>query len=379
MSKHSDMRVVLCVPGFPTSVDDADKPFLLDHAVALCRAGLKVSVVCPMVNGAPRRHSIGEIEVIRVAYAPRRLQTLASTGSMYREARGLKALLVAPMLFCLTVAMIRQLRMKNTIAYGHWWMPGGFVAAVAARITRRRAVVHLHGSDAAISTTKFLRALASVVIRSADARLAVSSELALWGQQISSHKFQVLSMPLDLERLPDPSPVPAGGFILGVGRLVPEKGFDLLIEAASYIDQEIRPEITIIGLGPDRSNLTALARRLDVKLHLPGAISPKDIGDWYRRASVVVVPSRREGFGMVAAEAAAAGRAVIATRVGAMSEIVENGVSGLLIDPEDPEALCKALLSVDPFWGVQGPPRVTEFGFDVHGKTVRRLCEDLLK
>ena len=91
-------RVVLCAPGFPTSSDDADKPFLLDHAIALTEAGLQVTVVSPAVSGAPSRQTIDGVKVHRVRYAPRRLETLATTGSMYKEAAGIKALLVLPMI-----------------------------------------------------------------------------------------------------------------------------------------------------------------------------------------------------------------------------------------------------------------------------------------
>ncbi|MDP6284599.1 MAG: glycosyltransferase, partial [Acidimicrobiales bacterium] len=213
MNDGPNIRVVLCAPGFPTSIDDADKPFLLNHGKALSLAGIQVTVVCPMVNGMPSRQQLGDIEVIRVRYAPRRMQTLASTGSMYREATGLKSLLVVPMLLSLTATTVRQLRRKKTVAYGHWWVPGGLVAVIAAFITRRPSVVYLHGSDAAITTTKTLRMIASVVMRMADSRIAVSDELASWGESISRREFTILPMPIDLERLPLPSPAPQDGLI----------------------------------------------------------------------------------------------------------------------------------------------------------------------
>ncbi|MBM45473.1 MAG: hypothetical protein CL458_04360 [Acidimicrobiaceae bacterium] len=378
MDQRQGVRVVLCAPGFPASADDPDKPFLLNHARALSAAGMRVTVVCPMVNGLPPRYQLEGIEVIRVRYAPRKLQTLAATGAMYREARGLKGLLVLPMLISMTVMMVRQLRQKNTVAYGHWWIPGGLVAVVAAAMTRRPSLVHLHGSDAAITATKMLRKTASTVMRMASVRLAVSAELAAWGERISDQKFSVLAMPIDFERLSRPSSAPRDGLTLGVGRLVPEKGFDLLIEAASLINKKIRPAITIVGTGPEQQRLEVLAQRLGVQLHLPGAIPPGEMVDWYQKARVVVVPSRREGFGMVAAEASACGRAVVAAEVGAMSQIVEHRVSGLLIETENVEALSAALTSVDPDWGSEGPQRVVEFGIDAHGQQVRQLCEDLL-
>ena len=67
-------------------------------------AGFKVTVVAPALPGSPRRQTLEGIEVLRARYAPRRLETLAATGSMYREARGLKALLVVPMLLSMVAA-----------------------------------------------------------------------------------------------------------------------------------------------------------------------------------------------------------------------------------------------------------------------------------
>mgnify|MGYP001196700356 CR=1 FL=1 len=370
---------MLCAPGFPASIDDADKPFLLNHAMALSKAGIRVTVVCPMVNGLPLRHHIDGIEVVRVRYAPRRLQTLASTGSMYREARGLKSLLVIPMLLSLISTMVLELRRKKAVAYGHWWVPGGLVAVVAAAIIRRPSIVHLHGSDASITGNKIIRALASFVMRQADVCIAVSEELAEWGVKVSSRDCRVIPMPVDLENFAKAPPPSDDGLTLGVGRLVTEKGYDLLIEAVSLIDPQKRPEITIVGVGPQRLQLQAQARRLGVQLHLPGAVSPREMGDWYQRARIVVVPSRREGFGLVAAEAAAAGRAVVGTSVGGIPNVVRPGVSGLLVAPADVDALAAALKEVDPEWGVNGPQLVEGLGGERHGHYLRQVCDDLTR
>ena len=119
------------------------------------------------------------------------------------------------MLLCLTVAMVRKLRKENSVAYGHWWVPGGLVAVIAAALSRRPSVIHLHGSDAAITATKIRRMAASVVMRLADICVSVSDELAVWGEGISGREFKVLPMPIDLERLPGPSAVPEDGLVLG--------------------------------------------------------------------------------------------------------------------------------------------------------------------
>ena len=69
------------------------------------------------------------------------------------------------------------------------------------------------------------------MLRFANQRLAASDDLARWSAQLCDRDVHILSMPLDFDRLPTPSPVPDDGYVLGVGRLVPEKGFDVLIDA----------------------------------------------------------------------------------------------------------------------------------------------------
>ena len=88
----------MCAPGFPASSDDADKPFLLDHAKALVASGVIVSVIAPAVAGLPLRQTIDGVNIRRVRYGPQKMETLASTGSMYREARRLKSIMVIPMM-----------------------------------------------------------------------------------------------------------------------------------------------------------------------------------------------------------------------------------------------------------------------------------------
>jgi glycosyltransferase involved in cell wall biosynthesis len=296
---------------------------------------------------------------------------------MYREARGLKALLAVPMIISMFVVTFRELRKGPTVAYGHWWIPGGLVAVLAARFRRRPSIVHLHGSDATITETFAMRKLAQLVLRAANERLAASEALAEWGRDLSSRDVRVLPMPLVFDRLPEPSPVPADGFVLGVGRLVPEKGFDVLIDAVALLEADERPDLAIVGVGPDRHALAQRAADAEVALHLPGAVAPAELADWYRRARIVAVPSRREGFGLVAAEAAAAGRAVVGSAVGGIPVVIKTGVSGLLVEPGDVHALATALETVDPDWGANGPALVSHLDVKTHGRFVRQMCDNL--
>ena len=147
-------------------------------------------------------------------------------------------------------------------------------------------------------------------------------------------------MPVGLDRIGPATPVPAQGPVLAVGRLMAEKGFDVLIEAVALMAPTERPEVVIVGDGPDRALLEALALRRGVHATFARSVSPSEMGDWYRRARLVCVPSRREGFGMVVAEALCAGRPVVATAVGAAPMLLANGY---LVPPHSAEALAEAL------------------------------------
>lgn len=142
--------------------------------------------------------------------------------------------------------------------------------------------------------------------------------------------------------------------VLGLGRLARDKGFDILISALPAL-RRTRPDIRVVvaGDGPARQELEELARRLGVAdcITWQGLVAPDAIPETLRAATVVVVPSRwREMFGLVALEAAQAGRPVVAARRGGLPEVVENGRTGLLVEPEDPADLAAAVgrIIIDP-------------------------------
>ncbi|MDW8444010.1 MAG: glycosyltransferase family 4 protein [Acetobacteraceae bacterium] len=144
----------------------------------------------------------------------------------------------------------------------------------------------------------------------------------------------------------------AAPHILALGRLVPQKGFDVLLEAFGLLAARFPAwNLTIIGEGPERKALEAKARRLGLggRAHLPGAA--KAPGPLLRAAAekgaIFAFPSRFEGFPNVLIEALAAGLPVVASDCPhGPREILEGGAHGLLVPPESPEALAEALASL---------------------------------
>jgi phosphatidyl-myo-inositol dimannoside synthase len=107
-------------------------------------------------------------------------------------------------------------------------------------------------------------------------------------------------------------------------------------------------ELWIVGDGDGRPGLEALARRLGVAdaIHFPGALADAELGAAYAAATVFAMPSRREGFGLVFAEAMAHGLPCIASREDAGSEVVVHGQTGFHVDPDDPAELTRRLLQL---------------------------------
>jgi starch synthase len=172
----------------------------------------------------------------------------------------------------------------------------------------------------------------------------------------------------DLSLAPAPLDVPV---LLCIGRhSLVQKGFDVALQALPAVLRHIpAARLVIAGDGPDRQALEqqATALGLSAQVAFPGRVQPADVAGVVRSCTLMLVPSRFEPFGLVAAEAGACGRACIASRVGGLAEVVEDGITGLLVPPEDPQALAEAACTL-----LADPARLAAMGRAAHER-VRRL------
>jgi glycosyltransferase involved in cell wall biosynthesis len=137
--------------------------------------------------------------------------------------------------------------------------------------------------------------------------------------------------------------------LLVVGRLESEKGHSLLLDAVAELrDRDVSVALELVGDGSARGRLEARARALGIDRQV--VFAGKDGGDGlrarYARADLFCLPSLGEGVPVVLMEAMAAGLAVVATAVGGVPELVEDGVSGTLVAPGDPAALADAIAAL---------------------------------
>lgn len=207
-------------------------------------------------------------------------------------------------------------RIDADVVHAHWLLAG----AVASTL-RRPYVVQVWGTD--IELARRVPWLARPVLRRAAVVVAASNALADAARQLGAAAVEIVPTGVTIPpNVPNPSEPP---HVLYAGRLSAEKGIAEFVAATDALPR------VIVGVGP-----IAVPEGL-------GVVAPAEIGDYYARAAVVAVPSRREGYGMTAREAMAHGRAVVATAVGGLLDAVDDDETGLLVPPRDVPALRAAL------------------------------------
>lgn len=189
---------------------------------------------------------------------------------------------------------------------------------------------------------------------------------------------------LDADPAPEAVPLPFDRFVLGLGRVVENKGFDLLLDAfGALATRHDDVGLVIAGDGPARAELVdaAAAAGLGERVAFPGTLSRSQVAWVMRRAEVFILPSRVDAFGIVVLEALRAGTPVIVSARTGATEIVRDGVDGLVVDPRDRTALATAIetLLVDERLSDQlrrgGPVRAAEFDWRGITRRYRELAE----
>lgn len=177
---------------------------------------------------------------------------------------------------------------------------------------------------------------------------------------------------------------PAEPVVLGIGRLVAKKGFDDLVAALALLPANARPRLVLVGDGPQRGRLEALASDLGADVTFTGGLDHDATTAWLERATLFCLPCKVAGDGdrdsmpVVVKEAMAAGLAVVSTVEVGVPEMVVDGETGFLVPPGDPEALAGAIaaLLADPArrraMGDAGR-RLVEARFDVRLQAKRLL------
>lgn len=292
------MRVVVLTTSYPRDRDEVAGAFVRDAVEHLRGAGVEVEVVSP----ASFRH-------FGLAYGH------GIVGNLRRR----PWLALAVPLFLLTFARAARRAARGADLIHAHWLP----SALPALATRKPFVVQLWGTD--VELARRVRWVARRLLGQARVVLCPSEALAAAARGLGVREVRVVPSGVAVpDEVGEPADPP---HVLFAGRLSEEKGILELLEATEGIPR------VIVGDGPLRDRVPDAV----------GFVSPDGLGTFYERASIVVCPSRREGYGVVAREAMAYARPVVACAVGGLVDAVEDGVTGLLVPPRDVPALRAAI------------------------------------
>ena len=373
MTTPRSPRLLVVTHTYPRHTGAPAGAFVARLASAAADGGWAVRVVAPHAPGlATSEHKDG-VTIERFRYAPEQLETLAYSGELHRRVlRSVTAATLLPGFLARFRSAVRRALVEHqpAVIHAHWWIPGGLVAGsrdVPLMVT-------CHGSDVRLLATRSLRGVARWVLSRARVITAVSAflarQLGALGTTVASRTL-VAPMPIDIETwLParaaarrDP-PV-----VLYAGNLLPSKGVDTLLQATADLDRRGVPmRLRILGDGPAKGDLQTLAAKLGLaNVEWSSFVVQSAMVSEYGAATTVVLPTRNdaEGLGLVLVEALLSGCAVVGTRAGGIPEVVEDGVTGRLVPPNDPGALSVAIedtLRPDrrAGWIAEGQRRVTE-------------------
>ena len=267
----------------------------------------------------------------------------------------------------------------------------GYFAVCRRMVPRLRLVVSVHGTDllSPDGTRKALDPLLDLLLRSADSIVAPSNGFA---QQCElpaelSPALHVIHNGVDraeFSRRTNRRP----NLVLTVASLDVWKGLDVLIRAFARARHEHDDlALVVAGDGPERASLEKLAREVGLEgaVAFLGYVDRPTLTRLMAMCTVFVLPSRSEPFGIAIVEALAAGAPVIATRVGGIPEILDDGTVGILVPPDDERALAESLVrllhdaELRRVLSTRGPARVSSaFLWSLTGRRYLSLFERLL-
>ena len=291
------LRVCVVTTSYPRFPGDMAGVFVAESVDHLRAAGVTVDVVSP----ADFRH-------FGIAYGDGIIQNL-------KARPWLVALL--PLFFAGFARAARRAATGADVVHAHW-----IPSALAALATRKPVVLQVWGTDVAM--VRRLPRLARPLMRRS--RLVVAASRFLADSALALGAREVRVIPNGVEIPADVGAAAEPPHVLFVGRLSEEKGIREFLEATDGLPR------VVVGDGPLRAEVPETV----------GFVPHDGLGDYYARAAVVCVPSRREGYGVVAREAMAYGRPVIATRVGGLTDAVIDGETGIVVDPEPSPAVLRA-------------------------------------
>jgi glycosyltransferase involved in cell wall biosynthesis len=346
--------ILFLTNAYPDFPDSHRGHFIKRLAHDVSKAGFPVTVVTPKVfyrSNAFEKETAG-VDVFRFKYPSGDRQLLHFEKVPYIR---MAFYFLSGFMTTMRLAASRRCR----LIHAHWVLPTGFLGVLCGFLLRIPVIVHARGTDmhTYAARNRLLRGITLWTLRNASALIATSTEI----KGIMTEAFGVATTRIDMVptgidtqlfspetegRRESGRQTQKGPHIVYVGALSRAKGVQYLLEAVeSLYGKYPGLQLTLVGDGPLREKIVHWRgkRGISGNVNLTGALSHDEIPGILRQADVFVLPSLKEGTPNALLEAMASGVACIATRVGEIPEIIEDGEDGLLVTPGSSEVLAATL------------------------------------
>jgi glycosyltransferase involved in cell wall biosynthesis len=357
------MRVCMAATAFPRYAGDYRGSFVFELSRALVQHGLDITVLCPHdpnYNTA-KEELIDGIQVQRFQYMwPWRAQRLCyGPGMPYNVKHGALHIRAQVLPYVLISALKVFTHHPVDLFHVHWPLPSGFGAWAASLLRNKPFVTTVYGGEAYIASHTGMTWLLRALLQRSSATVAISRATARALSESGAVSSPVEVIPLGVNTSVFHPPESRNGpgndcpfHILAVGRLVERKGFEYLVKAMpAVLAKHPNTSLRIVGSGPNESSLRALIEEnhLDRAVTLSGSVPYAEVPGLYRQADLFMLPAivdaqgDTEGQGVVVLEAMASRVPVVATRVGGITDMIQSGENGFLVEPKHSTELAQAI------------------------------------
>jgi glycosyltransferase involved in cell wall biosynthesis len=366
------LRIICPTYWYPQYASDTQATYVHDINRHLVRRGHSVTVVTPGDPSLAREDTFDGVKIVRF---PLELPADLTYGRVAQSrvtwlGRFARLAVMANYLEAQYRAILAETREGQAdVIHAHWAIPTGPAAVMAARKLKVPSIITMHGGDVYVNpeqgydfpTRWYVRPALRWTLRHAGALTAITEDCRQHALRAGApaDRIRLVFNGTDLRRF---SPADNGGrgdprfgpnMIFACRQLFPRKGIRFLLEAAAKLKPRF-PDLKVVlaGDGFERPELVRLAEDLGLgpDVTFLGWVPNTDLPPYYRAAAVSVIPSLEEGFGIPAAEAMGCEVAVVASDAGGLPEVVEDGVTGLVVPRGDATALAQAIgsLLADP-------------------------------
>ena len=362
--QRNPLRVLFITSTFPRNKADVLANWIGQLATRLKDKGIQVEVIAPSCKGM-RQNNYMDIVVHRFRYAPAFLETLTQDQGAIFKMRG-NPLFVLLVPFYLLCGFWRTLRVVSQSHYDvvciHWPFPNGLFGILAKIVGKSKLVLTFYGAEfALVRRVPFGISILRFIVQQADSIIANSKFTQRELEKIIHCKVNVIPFgsTIPIERVKktvinDLQNQNAEKKILFVGRLIERKGVRYLIDALVEVARDIPARLDIIGNGPLRNQLNRQIKQngLEDIAVIHGNIGGSELEKYYQNCDVFVLPAvvdkwgDTEGQGVVLLEALTFKKPVVASSVGGIVDIVQNGKTGILVPEKNPLLLARAIKRV---------------------------------